>query len=77
MSAQVAIRPDHYDTSRRVLATALLLYRRYGHKKTTVTDIARELSMSPANVYRFFRSKKAIDAAVARNVFDEMLAVVH
>jgi AcrR family transcriptional regulator len=76
MSARVTIRPDHNDTSGRILATALLLYRRYGHKKTTVTDIARKLSMSPANVYRFFRSKKAIDEAVAKNVFSEMLAAI-
>ncbi len=75
MSERVAIRP-HDDTPRRILATAHVLFRRYGHKKTTVTDIARELSMSPANVYRFFRSKRAIDEAVAKNVFNEMLAAI-
>ncbi len=32
--------------------------------------------MSPANVYRFFRSKRAIDEAVAKNVFNEMLAEI-
>ncbi len=39
-------------------------------------DIARELSMSPANVYRFFSSKRAIEEAVAKNVLNEMLAAI-
>ena len=76
MSAQVALKADRYDTGRRILATALRLYRRHGHKKTTVADIARELSMSPANIYRFFRSKKAIEEAVVRNLFNEILAAI-
>jgi AcrR family transcriptional regulator len=76
MPAQAAIRPDRGDTGRRILATALLLYRRYGHKKTTVVDIARESSMSPANIYRFFHSKKTIEGAVAKNLFNEILAAI-
>jgi AcrR family transcriptional regulator len=76
MSAQVTIRTDHYDTAQRMLATALLLYRRHGYKKTTVTDIARELSMSSANIYRFFRSKKAIDETVVKSLFNEILAAI-
>ena len=76
MSAQVALKADRYDTGRRILATALRLYRRHGHKKTTVADIARELSMSPANIYRFFRSKKAIEEAVVKNLFNEILAAI-
>ena len=37
-----------------------------GYQKTTVADIAKELRMRPANVYRFFDSKKAIHEGVAR-----------
>jgi len=33
-----------------------------------VADIAKELHMSPANVYRFFESKKAIHTGVARTL---------
>ncbi len=44
--------------------------------RTTVTDIAPELSVSSANVYRFFRSKRAIDELVAKNVFNEMVAAI-
>jgi AcrR family transcriptional regulator len=42
------------------------LFREIGYQKTTVADIAKVLRMSPANVYRFFDSKKAIHEGVAR-----------
>jgi AcrR family transcriptional regulator len=42
------------------------LFREIGYQKTTVADIAKVLRMSPANVYRFFDSKKAINEGVAR-----------
>ena len=40
------------------------LFRHYGYGKTNVADIARELGMSPANIYRFFASKVEIHQAV-------------
>jgi AcrR family transcriptional regulator len=52
----------------RIAETAERLFRQYGYQKTTVADIAAELRMSPANVYRFFASKAAITEAVARRV---------
>lgn len=53
------------DTRTRIVETAERFFRQMGYQKTTVADIARELKMSPANVYRFFESKKAINEAVA------------
>ncbi|HEY4191308.1 MAG TPA: TetR family transcriptional regulator [Mesorhizobium sp.] len=44
----------------RILESAERLFRHYGYGKTTVADIARDLGMSPANVYRFFASKEQI-----------------
>jgi AcrR family transcriptional regulator len=44
------------------------LFREIGYQKTTVADIAKLLRMSPANVYRFFDSKKAINEGVARQL---------
>ncbi|MGO6907884.1 helix-turn-helix domain-containing protein, partial [Rhizobium ruizarguesonis] len=38
----------------RILDAAERLFRHYGYSKTTVADIARDLGMSPANIYRFF-----------------------
>ena len=42
------------DTRERILEVAERLFRQLGYQKTTVGDIAKELHMSPANVYRFF-----------------------
>ena len=56
------------DTQERILVVAERLFRQIGYQKTTVADIAKELRMSPANVYRFFDSKKAIHEGVARTL---------
>jgi AcrR family transcriptional regulator len=63
------------DTRERILVVAERLFRQIGYQKTTVADIAKELHMSPANVYRFFDSKKAIHAAVARTLMGGVEAV--
>src|SRR5262249_54604082 len=65
---------DHIETDvrGRILTTAERLFREIGYQKTTVADIARELRMSPANVYRFFDSKKSINAGVARRLMGEV-----
>ena len=57
---------------RRIVETAGRLYREIGFQKTTVADIARELRMSPANVYRFFGSKAEINAACAEHLLGEV-----
>jgi AcrR family transcriptional regulator len=60
------------DTRERILVVAERLFRQIGYQKTTVADIAKELHMSPANVYRFFDSKKAIHEGVARTLMGEV-----
>jgi len=60
------------DTMARILVVAERLFRQIGYQKTTVADIAKELRMSPANVYRFFDSKKAIHEGVARELMGEV-----
>ncbi|WP_426423898.1 TetR/AcrR family transcriptional regulator [Bradyrhizobium genosp. A] len=60
------------DTRDRILEVAERLFRQIGYQKTTVGDIAKELRMSPANVYRFFESKKAIHQSVARALMGEV-----
>jgi AcrR family transcriptional regulator len=64
------------DTRSRILATAGTYFREIGYQKTTVADIARTLKMSPANVYRFFESKKAINEAVLERLIGESEAVI-
>ncbi|MBR1120467.1 TetR family transcriptional regulator [Bradyrhizobium lablabi] len=60
------------DTRERILVVAERLFRQLGYQKTTVADIAKELRMSPANVYRFFDSKKSIHEGVARALMGEV-----
>jgi AcrR family transcriptional regulator len=60
------------DTHARIMATAETLFRRLGYNKTTVADIAAELRMSPANIYRFFDSKNAIVDAICRRCLSEV-----
>ena len=60
-------------TRTRILEVVVQLYRQLGHRKTTVIDIAHEISMSPANCYRFFRSKQAIKEAVVGRLLEQSI----
>ncbi|MCJ2134076.1 TetR/AcrR family transcriptional regulator [Methylobacterium sp. J-026] len=48
----------------RILDSADVLARRFGPAKMTIADIARDLAMSPANVYKHFSSKSEILEAI-------------
>ena len=74
MQSRASNKVDQCRTRVRIIETATQLYRKIGHKKTTVADIAHEISMSPANVYRFFHSKRAIEEAVAEELYKEIIA---
>ena len=67
--------PKDVKTRARIVETAEHLFREIGFQKTTVADIARELKMSPANVYRFFGSKAEINGAVARHLLNAIIDV--
>src|SRR5918997_5371187 len=69
-----ALRLPETDTRSRIVETAERYFREIGYQKTTVADIAKALKMSPANVYRFFDSKKAINEAVAERLIAEVEA---
>src|SRR5580704_18410314 len=71
VSIKPRFEPD--EARERILDAAEALFRRIGYSKTTVADIAGSLSMSAANVYRFFPSKSAINDALCRR----MLAQLH
>ncbi|GJE73965.1 TetR family transcriptional regulator [Methylorubrum suomiense] len=63
-------------TRERIVEVAARSFREIGYQKTTVADIARTLKMSPANVYRFFDSKKAINEAVVERVTGEIEGMI-
>lgn len=65
-------RSNAEDTRERIVETAETLFRQLGFNKTAVADIASELRMSPANVYRFFPSKNAIVEAIAERCLGEL-----
>lgn len=64
--------PDIRD---RILTEAERLFRAFGYSKTTVADVAQACEMSPANVYRFFESKAAINEAITEVVLARMEAM--
>lgn len=72
MNAQAKLKPD--DTRARIMESAEALFRRLGFAKTAVADIAADLGMSPANVYRFFPSKNAIVEAICQRCLSELEA---
>lgn len=57
-----------------IVEVAERLFRQLGFQKTTVADIARELHMSPANVYRFFAAKSEINEAVCMDLLGKIEA---
>jgi AcrR family transcriptional regulator len=49
----------------RILAAAMACFARSGFHKASMQDICAEAGMSAGNLYRYFRSKEAIIAAIA------------
>jgi AcrR family transcriptional regulator len=72
MDHPVRTRPDPDEVRARILEVAEERFRRVGYHKTSVADIASELGMSPANVYRFFPSRDAINYSICRRVVNEV-----
>lgn len=60
------------ETRERISRVAEEMFRRMGFAKTAVADIAAELGMSPANIYRFFPSKVAIVNAICARALVEV-----
>jgi AcrR family transcriptional regulator len=62
------------DTYMLIVEAAERLFREIGFQKTTVTDISRDLHMSPANFYRYFAAKADINEAVCRDLLGKIEA---
>ncbi|MGJ4946222.1 TetR/AcrR family transcriptional regulator [Bradyrhizobium sp. HKCCYLS1011] len=72
MHGNIAGQTKSSRTRRRILQATTQLYRDIGYNKTNVVDIALSAAMSPANIYRFFRSKKDIEETVVAELLDEV-----
>jgi AcrR family transcriptional regulator len=64
-SATVPVMDEKEATRERILLAAGARFLHYGYQKTTMAEIARDLSMSTGNLYRFFASKLDIAEAIA------------
>jgi AcrR family transcriptional regulator len=76
-AAKDILEPGRQDTVQRILESAERLFRHYGYSKTNVADIARDLGMSPANIYRFFDSKVEIHQAVCGRMLSASYQLVY
>jgi AcrR family transcriptional regulator len=75
-AASPPLTPAAAATRAAIIEVAERLFRSLGYQKTTVADIARELRMSPANVYRFFPSKAAINEVICARILGELDAAI-
>ena len=62
--------PD--DIKAEITEAAQLRFRAYGYGKTTRAEIAADVSMSAANLYRYFSNKQDIAAVCARQCMDDL-----
>ena len=53
------------EMSSKILDAAEVRFRTYGFGKTTMAEIASDIDMSTANIYRYFENKLAIGSAMA------------
>jgi AcrR family transcriptional regulator len=72
MKLHKTMRHTREETRERIMRQADRMFRDLGFTKTTVADIAGELRMSPANIYKFFPSKSAIIQAGAERCLAEI-----
>jgi len=72
MNRPVRTGKDFDEARARILEAAEKQFRRMGYHRTSVADIAAELGMSPANIYRFFPSRHAINESICARVANEV-----
>ena len=72
MNRSVRTGKDFDEARARILEAAEKQFRRMGYHRTSVADIAAELGMSPANIYRFFPSRDAINESICGRVVNEV-----
>lgn len=65
--------PEGEEVRRQILEAAEARFRVYGYRKTTMGEIAEDVRMSAANLYRYFEDKQDIAAACARRCMEDRL----
>ena len=58
----------------QIIDAAQARFRFYGYRKTTMAEIAADVAMSAANLYRYFENKQDIAAACAKRYLLDRIA---
>ncbi len=74
MNVRPKLSPE--ETASRILDVAEEHFRRVGYAKTAIADLAEDLGMSSANIYRYFPSKGAINEAICARMLAECEALM-
>lgn len=61
------------ETREEILNTAETLFRARGYASVAIADIAADLAMSPANVFKHFRTKASLVDAIATRAIEQTL----
>lgn len=61
-------------TAGRILEAAVSAFSRYGFRRASVDDVAREAGVAKGTIYLYHESKEALFRAVAQVVADRLLA---
>jgi AcrR family transcriptional regulator len=64
---------DANDKRARILGAARRLFLRYGVKRTSIDDVAREAEIAKGTVYLYYASKNDLFAAVAERLCTDIL----
>ena len=64
---------DSTETQERIIAAALRLFAEKGYHGTRTSEIARESGVAEATVFKYFRTKKILLAAVLEKIITEIL----
>ncbi|MDX8527415.1 TetR family transcriptional regulator [Mesorhizobium sp. MSK_1335] len=72
MNHPIGMRTDLDEVRARILEVAEEHFRRIGYHKTSMADIASDVGMSRANVYRFFPSRAAINGFICKRILNEV-----
>src|SRR5678815_2322301 len=57
-----------------ILGAALELFGRYGYRRTSIDDIARQAGIAKGTVYLYVENKEALFRTLARTTLDGVLA---
>ena len=65
--------PSEHANRSRILNAANSRFKNFGYEKTRVSQIARDIGISKAYIYKLFESKQALGDAVCRDRLTEIL----